>query len=119
MDTMNPYAAGTAIKIRLTKDKETFEADAKVLFSHAGMGMGVAFVSAMPRQLRIFQNWLNELTGKSSAGTEEPEKSEALGAAAESTKGLYFVLHELLLALIKKGVLGEAEGKALLQRLYR
>ncbi len=118
VDTMNPYAVGTVIKIRLTKDKVTFEADAKVLFSHAGMGMGVAFISAMPRQLQIFQKWLNELSGKSLRGTEAPEETEAGAAVADSTKKLYFVLHELLIALIKKGVLGEAEGKALLQRLY-
>lgn len=64
VDTMNPFAAGTVIKIRLTKEKDTFEADAKVMFSQIGMGMGVAFISAMPPQLQIFQKWLNELAGK-------------------------------------------------------
>ena len=64
MDTMNPFAVGTAIKIRLAKDTATFEADAKIIFSQRGMGVGVVFISAVPQQFRIFQKWLNELTEK-------------------------------------------------------
>jgi hypothetical protein len=65
VDTLNPYAVGTVFKIRLTKDEVTLEADVKVILSQVGMGMGVAFISVIPRQFRIFQQWLNELTGES------------------------------------------------------
>ena len=54
VDTINPFPAETIIKIRLTNERETFEADAKVVLSKVGMGMGVAFISAVPQQVRIF-----------------------------------------------------------------
>jgi hypothetical protein len=77
VDTMNPFAVGTVIKIRLSKDTITFEADAKVIFSQVGMGMGVVFISAVPQQFRIFQNWLNELTEESLPSPALPRESEA------------------------------------------
>jgi PilZ domain len=119
VDTINPFAVGTVIKIRLTKDKVTFEADAKVIFSQVGMGMGVAFISAMPRQLRIFQKWLNEIASKSLTELELPGGTESDVVAANSVKNPDFVLRELLIALMQKGVLSEAEGKELLQKLHR
>jgi hypothetical protein len=119
VDTLNPFAAGTVIKIRLTKDEVTLEADAKVIFSQVGMGMGVAFISAIPRQFRIFLKWLNELTGESLPEPEPPERIEPDAGVANSTKNPDFVLRELLIVLMKKGVLSEGEGKAMLQKLYR
>jgi hypothetical protein len=117
VDTLNPFAAGTVIKIRLTKDEVTVEADAKVIFSQVGMGMGVAFISAIPRQFRIFQKWLNELTGESLHEPESPERTEKDTVVANSMKNPDFVLRELLIALMKKGVLSEVDGKAMLQKL--
>jgi len=119
VDTMNPFAVGTVINIRLTKEKATFEADATVMFSHPGMGMGVAFVSAMPQQSQVLHNWLNELSGKTTPEQEPPKGTESDGVAASPVKSQDFVLGELLIALIRKGVLSEIEGKAMLQKLYR
>jgi hypothetical protein len=119
VDTMNPFAVGTAFKIRLTKDGVTFEADAKVIFSQVGMGMGVVFTSAVPQQVLIFQNWLYELTGKSLPDLEPSGESEAGPVVANLAKDTNFVLDELLIALTKKRVLSEVEGKAMLQMLRR
>ena len=118
VDTMNPFAVGTVLKIRLTKDTVTFEADAKVTFSQVGMGMGVVFISAAPQQAQIFQNWLNELAGESLPGPEPPQESEADTVAANSAKNAESVLRDLLVALIKKSVLGEVEGNEMLQKLH-
>jgi hypothetical protein len=119
VDTMNPFAVGTVIKVRLTKDDITFEADAKVTFSQVGMGMGVTFISATPRQLQIFQKWLNELAGKLLPELEPREGIGADAVAANLMEKTDFVLHELLITLMKKGVLSEVEGKQMLQRLNR
>lgn len=93
MDTMNPFAVGTVIKIRF-KNVVTFETDTRLVFSQ--VGMGVAFISAMPRQLQIFQKWLKELTGKSLPELEPPEETEAEAVVANSTKHPDSVLGELL-----------------------
>ena len=118
-DTINPFAVGTLIKIRLTRETVTFEADARVVFSQVGMGMGVTFISAVPQQLRIFQKWLNELAGKSLPELEPPEEAEADSVVANSMTNQDFVLSELLTTLMSKGMLSEVEGKAMLQKLYR
>jgi hypothetical protein len=118
VDTMNPFAVGTVIKIRLTKDTVTFEADAKVIFSQPGMGMGVVFISAVPQHFRIFQNWINELTEKSLPLLEPPQESEVDAVVANSTKNTDFVLRELLIALMNKRELSEVECKAMLQKLH-
>ena len=119
VDTMNPFAVGTLIKIRLTKDSVTFDADAKVIFSQVGMGMGIVFISAAPEQFRIFQNWLNQLTGKSLPDLEPPGESEEDAVVVDSMKNTNSVLRELLIALVKNRVLSEVEGKAMLQELRR
>ena len=56
VDTINPLPVSTSIKIRLTKDGIIFEADAKVVLCHAGMGMGVCFFLPYPGKAGFFRN---------------------------------------------------------------
>jgi hypothetical protein len=116
IDILNPFPLGTEAKIRITKGKETFEAQAKVVFSQIGMGMGVAFVSAQPNQVRVFQKWFDEISGKSAA---VPETEEAQPHSAGQTHTLHSaVLSDLILTLMKKKVLAETEGKEMLRKLF-
>src|ERR1035438_3981818 len=107
VDTICPFPVETIIKVRLTKDKVTFEADAKVVISQVGMGMGVAFISAMPQQIRIFQKWLNELQGKSSPEPDIAKQTEKGAAQRNSINEQDYVLSELIVGLIRKGVLSD------------
>jgi hypothetical protein len=121
VDTISPFSAGTVISIRMTKGAVTFDANAKVVISQVGMGMGVAFTSIVPQQMRIFQKWLDELRG------ESPREHAASPAEAlpdqtvpreNSTAEAQPVLADLLHVLMKKGVLSEDEGKAMLRKLH-
>src|SRR5215469_213127 len=58
IDTLNPFPVGTDAKLRITKENEAFEAQGKIVSSQMGIGMGVAFVSAQPSQMRVFQKWI-------------------------------------------------------------
>lgn len=118
VDTMNPFAVGTFIKILLSKEKNTFEADARVMFSHVGMGMGVAFVSAVPQQIQILQDWITELAEKTLHETEPAKGTETDDVAPNSVRKQDHVLRELIKTLMKKGVLNELEGTAMLHRLH-
>lgn len=118
VDTMNPFAVGTLITILLTKEKTTFEAGARVMFSHAGMGMGVAFVSATPQQFQVLHNWLNELAGKTSPEQEPPKETETDGGTASSVNNQDCALRELVKVLMRKGVLDEGEGNEILHGLH-
>jgi hypothetical protein len=116
-DTISPFSAGTTFKIRLTKEAATFEADARVVMSQVGMGMGVAFIFAMPQQVRIFEKWLNELRGVSSLEQTSPEQTQKDAPQENSTSDPRYVLGDLLHALMKKGILSDDEGKAMLRKL--
>jgi PilZ domain len=122
VDTISPFSAGTVFKIRLTKDGVTFEADARAVMSQVGMGMGVAFVSAVPQQMRIFQKWLNELRGESSSEqtsleTTSPAQAQKDALQETSTSDPRHVLGDLLHVLVEKGILSDDEGKAMLRKL--
>ena len=87
------------------------------------MGMGLAFVSAQPSQYRLFQRWMLEISGEVPPllETNEPEKKnysvESSGLAEETKDNR--VLHELLIVLMRKKILTEEEGMALLKKLPR
>jgi len=61
VDTINPFPADTVVKLRLTKWHRSLEAQAKVVYSAVGMGMGLMFVAADPEQRWTMESWMNEL----------------------------------------------------------
>lgn len=117
IDSLSPLPVGTEVKLKISKGNESFEAQAKVIFSQIGMGMGVAFVSAQPSQIRTFQKWIQEISG-TSAPLPEHESNEAASAGPSQTDHSA-ILSELILTLMKKKVLTEPEGKDLLRKLFQ
>jgi hypothetical protein len=123
VDTLNAFPRGTAVRIRLTKDEQSFVAQAKVAYAMPGLGMGLMFTSADPEQLGTLQRWITELGGTSAPEPEarapEPEL-KAWSAPEKNPKNeQYYVLNELIISLMRKGVLTDAEGKAMLEKLLR
>jgi hypothetical protein len=119
VDTLNPFPEGTVIRIRLTKENLSFEANAKVAFSQIGMGMGVAFVSAERDQFQIYERWINELSGNASPAPNVLSRQQGNGDGTDLHEELSYVLNELVIALMRRGILTEAEGKGMLKRLLR
>jgi hypothetical protein len=119
VDTLNPFPEGTLIRIRLTRENISFEANAKVIFSQIGMGMGVAFTSAEKDQFRVYQKWIDELSGISSTELNVLGGKPQGGGNTDSLGEQTYVLNELVIALMRKGVLTEVEGQAMLKRLHR
>jgi hypothetical protein len=120
VDTLNPFAVGTEATIRILKEKESFEAQGRVIYSQIGMGMGLAFVSAQPNQVRLFQRWLQEISGQPIAAQETPAQVAPDTAPAQESQTLKnFVLSDLIMTLMQKKVLTDEEGKDLLRKLFR
>ena len=113
LDTINPLTLGTVMKLRLMKDGKTFEAQATVVRAQPGMGMHVMFTAAEPEQLWTLETWLGELK-ESQPAAERVEQSEQARPLKEQQPE---VLNELIVALVRKGVLTEAEGKAMIRKL--
>ena len=61
VDTMNPLPPNTLVKLRLRKWDQSFEAQAKVVYSATGLGMGLMFVGVDPKQQWTVDSWIKEL----------------------------------------------------------
>jgi PilZ domain len=121
IDTLSPFPVGTEAKIRILRNNENFDAQAKVVYSMMGMGMGLAFVSAQPKQVRLFQKWLHEISGQPAVAEQEsPLESVQESSPAQETQTLKnVVLSDLIMTLMQKKVLTELEGKDLLRKLFK
>jgi hypothetical protein len=82
--------------------------------------MGLAFVSAQPKQVRLFQRWVQEISGQPAPVQEAPVQSPQESAPAEETQTLKnVVLSDLIMTLMQKKVLTDLEGKDLLRKLFK
>ena len=60
VDTERPLTLGTGIDIRITKNSQSFEARARVVYIQPGKGMGLMFTSIPREQLQILDTWIAE-----------------------------------------------------------
>jgi hypothetical protein len=121
VDTFSPFPLKTGVKLRITREKASFTAEAKVVYSKIGMGMGLAFTSVDPQEMPVLEKWIGELSGTAPLEMAElpaiKESSRNGAAHNSSTKEPGYVLNELILALMRKGMLTDEEGKTMLLRL--
>ena len=61
VDTLNPFPDGTPVRVRILRDGGAFEAQAKIVYSQMGFGMGLAFTEIPANQRAVLENWLAEL----------------------------------------------------------
>jgi ABC-type sulfate transport system permease component len=92
----------------------------KVVYSMIGMGMGLVFVSAQPKQVRVFQKWLQEISGQPAPTQDMHSREEPKIAEADKTQTFNnVILSDLIMTLMQKNVLTEKEGKDLLRKLFK
>ncbi len=58
VDTFSPFPMKTGVKLRITKEKISFEAEATVVYSKIGMGMGMGWRS-LPSTRSRWAFWRN------------------------------------------------------------
>jgi len=61
IDLLNTLPTGTAIQLRISRDRGAFTSSGKIIYTQDGVGMGVAFVDVSAEQARILATWLLEL----------------------------------------------------------
>ena len=116
VEMMSPFPPGSQLKMRIMKNKTPFLAQATVAYAAEGMGMGVKFKELEPEQIMILEKWLSELSGASLPEDESSEESPETVAEASRNESSY-VLNEVIIALMRKGILTDGEGKAMLHKL--
>jgi hypothetical protein len=64
VDTLNPFDIGTQIDLHIHHANRTCEVPGKVIYSHAGFGMGVLFGDLPANQRAVIEGWLSDLIPK-------------------------------------------------------
>ena len=66
VDTVNPFPAGTELRVRIRYGCSTCELSGKVIYTHSGFGMGVHFEEPAAEHRATLEAWLDDLARKSS-----------------------------------------------------
>jgi len=119
VDSNAPFPVMTPVRIRISALKKTFETLGTVVYSLSSMGMGISFAEPDPAQRVILKAWIDELSGAVPADFEPSESDAPVSAVSAHKDAQLHVLQELIVALMRKNTLTEAEGKTLLQNLVR
>ena len=124
VDTLNPFAPGTKVKVRIEKSGVTFEALARVVYSLTSMGMGLVFHSVGPEQLWVLHEWLADAGDAPPTDVILPPSAEDfLGTGSPLEDGNKDVhceaLSRLIVELMNQGLLSEEKGHAILETLSR
>jgi hypothetical protein len=125
VDTSCPLPRKTDIKIRISRDGEFLEAEAMVVYSKIGMGMGLCFTSLVPDHRAMLDRWILELSGEAPLSFEqhhhadEPVTGTAANPGAPCPEGNdpSLVVGDLIIALMRRGGLSPEEGNSLLGKL--
>ncbi|MGB6624262.1 MAG: PilZ domain-containing protein [Candidatus Acidiferrales bacterium] len=117
IDAISPFPVGTSVALQLSLDQKTFDAKARVVYSQTGMGMGLVFTAIESDQRWVLEQWLSELSGEPPAKFKVIETEHAPAEAASGNDEPRYVLNELIITLMRKGVLTDKDGKALLLKL--
>ena len=115
-EMMSPFPLGDLVKMRIMKNKTPFLAQAQVTNTSCGMGMGLKFTTVEPEQVDMLEKWIIELSGASPK--YEMSKEDDLDSVTQLPgSSAFYVVNEIVVALMRKGILSDQEGKAMLQKL--
>jgi hypothetical protein len=123
VDTLTPLPVGTEVKLGLHKDKVLIELTGKIVYSHPGLGMGIAFVEAASEHRAALEEWLGTLSQATFAGSPatvraaDPSPAGRSGgdpsAHGSEARGAVERLVNLLLA---KGILTDEDTEMIFQK---
>ena len=65
--TATPFAAGTKVVLKLANEKEKVTAFGKVIYGRRDIGMGIAFTTVKPEDLKLLEDWIAEAQARAIA----------------------------------------------------
>jgi len=110
VDTNNVLPLGTVTDVRITKGAQLFEAQARVVYSRAGQGMGLVFTAIEREPLRTLETWLVESRETSWLAANRRRSQRVLMSipvrvSGESGAGLHFEEETQTVAISAHGAL--------------
>ena len=61
VDTLDPFPSGTLVHVRITGGNRVFELRGRVVGSHMGLWMNIAFIEMTSERLSALEAWLAEI----------------------------------------------------------
>ncbi len=112
VDTLVPLPVGARVHVGVRKGKTQLDTNGVVVYSQAGLGMGIAFDSLDQAQRDALEKWLIEITGSRAIvfGDVRPKQERA----TMPPSGDQPTVARLVRMLISKGLITAAEGASIL-----
>jgi hypothetical protein len=116
VDAIMTFPKGTPVRVRMSREDLNFEADAKVVFSKPGLGMGLEFTELTPIHRRYLQEWVDQLSGTEPIAENHtrstPLDDEEAGARSDQT-----ALQQLLKVLLQRDVITQSDFEQILRAI--
>jgi hypothetical protein len=120
VEKITSLPADATLKDRLVREGKIFETKARVITASDGMGMSLLFMGTEPGQLEVLEGWIRELSGETPPCEPElPEVKAQQSTEPGSNTAPSDALNELIVELMRTGVLSDLKGKAILQKAFR
>jgi hypothetical protein len=116
VDAMMTFPVDTVVHMRMMREDLKFEADARVIFSKPGLGMGLMFTELSTDHQRYLAEWVDELSGTERI-VAPPTKSTPLDDEEAGMRSEQTVVQQLITLLMRKAVVTPAEYEELLRAI--
>lgn len=114
LDTLNPFANGAKVQVRICWDGVELTCAAEVRDSQLGMGMGVAFTELDDAQKALIKSWIERLVSPPPADLSLSPGSENTKPATPPDEKEALAVR-LIQLLHKKGLLSSSDVASLLR----
>ena len=123
VDSINPFPAGSSVRVSVWQGSRRFESQASVVYSLPGMGMGLVFTEMEPSERATLQAWVRELSCglETEPGHSDPAHAPPAAAPQPSQSGASperAVLTHLIDLLARKRHITAQEAEDLLRELF-
>jgi hypothetical protein len=116
VDAIVTFPIGTEVHIRMAREDLDFEADATVVFSKPGLGMGLEFTNLTGADRRYLSKWVDELSGVE-RGPEIPSRTAPLDDDEAGERGELSALQKLVKVLLQRDVITQSDFEQILHEI--
>jgi len=116
IDTLSPFAVGSAVRVRIERDLLEFQAEATVTYALASMGMGLVFTGIKAEDRGVLHSWIAELSGEMAPKVEASYTGLEAGLLSVNVEK---ILNDLINLMVRRKLITETEATGLLRQMLR
>lgn len=116
VDAMMTFPVDTPVHVRMKREDMYFEADAKVVFSKQGLGMGLAFTELTSAHRKYLAEWVEELSGNERI-VEKPARNTPLSDEEAGERSDQMALQQLIKVLLQRDVITQSDFERILRAI--